>query len=241
VDASRRALESKNLQGSAHSVVRSARVASDPEGVTLLIAHAQQMVSDALRALIEARTDLVVCGDAADGAAALALAAALRPDLAVVDVALPRVSGVEVASRLRQEHGCRSVLTSVSRSGDGIREALASGALGLLEKSSGADELVAALEAARADQRYLAPSLRAEVAEAFDERRTASRLAGLTRRQREVLQLIAAGCSTGEIARRLGIRARTVETHREKLMTRVGVHKAAGLVRYAIRAGLIDA
>jgi DNA-binding NarL/FixJ family response regulator len=210
--------------------------------MTVLVADALPMVRDALRALLEAR-GLTIAGEAADGAAALAFAATRPVELAVIDAALPGVPGLEVVRRLRTtQPRCGCVVTSVARSGAAVREALEAGARGLLDRSSGAVELFAALDAARAERRYVATSLRSQIADAVGSRRALQPARGmLTERQREVLQLIAAGCSTAEIAERLRISTKTVETHRAKLMARVGIHKASSLVRFAIRQGIIEA
>ena len=210
--------------------------------MTVLVADAQPMVRDALRALLEAR-GLVIAGEAADGATALELATASPIELAVIDVALPGVPGLEVVRRLRTlQPRCGCVVTSVARTGAAVREALEAGAHGLVDRSSGAVELFAALDAARAERRYVATALRAQIADAIGGRRAAQPLPGaLTERQREVLRLIAGGCSTAEIAARLRISTKTVETHRAKLMARVGIHKASSLVRFAIRQGIIEA
>jgi DNA-binding NarL/FixJ family response regulator len=210
--------------------------------MAVLVADAQPLVRDALRALLEAR-GFAVTGEAGDGVAALELAASARPELAVIDAALPRLSAVELLRRMRAlQLRCGCVVTALPRSGSAVREVLEAGAWGVVDRSSGWSELMAALEAARAQRRYVAPAPQAELGAPMTNRRRASELASpLTQRQREVLALIAAGRSTGEIAERLSISSKTVETHRAKLMARVGVHKASSLVRYAIRQGLIEA
>jgi DNA-binding NarL/FixJ family response regulator len=193
--------------------------------------------------LIEKREELKVVGEAGEGPAAISLIERAEPDIAVMEIALPRLSGIEVVRRVtRSGKRCRFLVLS---DGDGpmhLRNAFAAGASAFVSKADPSDQLLRAIDAIRAGRRYVSPSAShhlAEVVAAGGEPETATDR--LSSREREILQLIAEGLSTKEVATSLGISARTVETHRASLMHKLGIHKVSGLVRLAIREGLISA
>jgi DNA-binding NarL/FixJ family response regulator len=209
-------------------------------GATVVIADAHRLVREGLRALIAKHGHFEVVGDAEDGVAAAELVLAKQPDVAVIGLQLPGLSGIEVVRCIRRAlPRCRCVLLLTRQSPDQVGAALRAGVTGLVDMSSGFDELLEAIECARLGRRYLARSLGGCIAQALGEmtdERTHERLTG---RQREVLRLIAEGRSTREIAGRIGISYKTAQTHRAKLMARLGIHKVSSLVRYAIREGIV--
>lgn len=210
---------------------------------TVLIVAGQRLVREGLRALIQRHAQLEVVGEAEDGSSAVDQAAAGRPDFVVLEAALPRLSGIEAVRRIKgADPQCRCIVSLPNRSAELVREALLAGADGLVEQSGGFGELLEALDAVRHARRYLAPALGGCIADAFGRGSEAeSASPSLSARQREVLGLIAAGRTTRQIASDLGISLKTAQTHRAKLMGRLGVHKASSLVRFAIREGIIAA
>ena len=210
---------------------------------SVLIADSQRIVREGLRQILAAQPGIEVVAEAADGREAVAAARASKPDVALVEGQLPRLCAVEAIRAIREESPrTRCIVLSAHGSAEHVRQALLAGAHGFLPKDSSASELVEAIRTVRAGRSYLAPALADQVVGAITSRTEGSPgRTGLTRRQREVLQLIAEGLSTKEIAAELGISLKTAQTHRANLMFKVGVHKASGLVRYAIREGLVSA
>jgi DNA-binding NarL/FixJ family response regulator len=184
-----------------------------------------------------------VVAETGDGLEALRLIGETKPDLALIDISMPGLNGLEVASRTAREYpATRIVILSMHVNDEFVRRALVSGAAAYLLKSAGRGELEMALLAVVRGDTWLSPGVSRRIAEAY------TRGAGtpaedafevLTPRQREVLQLIAEGLSTKAIAHRLDLSVKTVETHRTALMERLDIHGVAGLVRYAIRVGIV--
>lgn len=209
--------------------------------IVLVDGHA--IFRDAVRALIDTCDDMSVVGEAGDGQQALEMANELKPDVLVTEIALPRLSGIEVARRLSRS-GCRSrvVILSSHEGRSQVQQAMRSGAAGYVTKSGSAPELIQAIEAVREGRGYLSPLIAQHVVDAVAQRGPthADRSNELTSREREVLQLVAEGLSSKEIASCLGVSTRTVESHRAKVMDKLGIHKVSGLVRFAIREGLLN-
>jgi DNA-binding NarL/FixJ family response regulator len=210
--------------------------------IRVLIADDHALFRAGLRALLSGLERIEVVGEAADGVQALDLIAERRPDLALLDIAMPRLNGLEVAARVAAEHpATRVLILSMHSDNEYVRRAVRSGAAGYLLKDSGATELEMAIRAVARGESYLSPAVSAHLVADY------RRFAGgdtpsenvLTPRQREILRAIAEGRTTKTIARELGISVKTVETHRALLMERLGIHDVPGLVRYAIRHGLI--
>jgi DNA-binding NarL/FixJ family response regulator len=199
-----------------------------------------------IRALLERLPDVEVVGEAADGRAALALIAREKPDLALLDIGMPELNGLEVAPRLaREAPRTRVVILSMHADEKHVARALRLGIAGYVLKDSCADELPVLLRAVSRGETYLSPGISKQVVEALKNRLDAGEEAPslpdpLTPRQREILQLVAEGKSTKEIAAALGLSVKTVETHRTQIMNRLQIRDVAGLVRYAIRAGLVS-
>ena len=167
------------------------------------------------------------------------LAEELRPDLAVVDIAMPGLNGLQVVGRLVAQ-GLRAMIVSMHLNEEYVLQALQAGAVAYMPKGSGPEELGNAIAKIREGSVYMPPQVMNLVAEYLQ--RTGGRPAAaptLTARQREILKLIAEGQSTKEIAYQLGVSVKTVETHRAQLMERLEIRDIAGLVRYALRTGLI--
>jgi DNA-binding NarL/FixJ family response regulator len=211
--------------------------------VRVLLADDHTLVRAGLRKLLESVPDVEVVGEAQDGLELLELAASLQPDLVVLDIAMPGLNGLETASRLtRSAPAIRVMMLSMHQSEEYVRQALRCGAAGYLLKDAAPMELEIAVAAVMRGETYLSPVVSKGVVSDYVKRLREDDTPGvqLTPRQREVLQLIAEGHSTKEIARRLDLSVKTVETHRSQLMKQLDIHEIAGLVRYAMRAGLIS-
>jgi DNA-binding NarL/FixJ family response regulator len=218
----------------------------------VVLADDHNLVRAGLRALLERLPDVEVVGEASNGREALALIVALAPDLALLDIGMPELNGLDAAARLQREAPrTRLVMVSMHASESFVAQALQLGVAGYVLKESCADELPLLLRAVRGGETYLSPGVSKTLVDALKNR--AARGVGaeeaapgsvasvLTSRQREVLQLVAEGKSTKEIASALALSVKTVETHRAQIMDRLGIHDVAGLVRYAIRLGLVSA
>jgi DNA-binding NarL/FixJ family response regulator len=207
----------------------------------ILIADDHEVVRDGLRRVIEAGGDFSVVAEARDGREAVQLAKEHQPDIAVIDLWMPGVSGEEAIRCIAGGSGHTKVLAlSAHDEWSRVRSALQAGALGYVVKSAAAAELIEALHALCAGRAYLSPSIAQHVAGAVDAGEAPrSLLAQLTEREREVLALIVEGLTSKEIAARLGHSPKTAETHRASVMRKLGVHKTSSLVRIAIREGLV--
>ena len=209
----------------------------------ILLADDHALVRAGLRALLAELPGLEVVAEAGDGYEALELIREKKPDIALVDVSMPMRSGLEVAARARKDYPeVRVVMLSMHADAEFVRQALAAGAAGYLVKHADRAEFELALRAIARGETWLSPAVSKMVAASHTQRgqpRAEGPFELLTPRQREVLQLVAEGLSTKEIASRLNVSVKTVEAHRTELMERLGIHGVAGLVRYAIRMGLV--
>lgn len=213
--------------------------------LSVLIADDHALVRAGMAALLREMRDVEVVAETGEGADALRLIAEKKPDIALVDISMPGLNGLEVAVRATKEQPrTRVIIVSMHSDDESVRRALMAGAAGYLVKNSDRAELEMALRAVAAGDTWLSPSVSKKVVAAFTQRggrapESDGPFEVLTPRQREVLQLVAEGLSTKEIAARLGLGVKTVESHRNELMERLGIHGVAGLVRYAIRVGLV--
>lgn len=211
----------------------------------ILLADDHNLVRAGMRALLNELPDMEVVAETGNGQEALRLIGETKPDLALVDISMPGLNGLEVAERAGKEYPrTRIVILSMHLDDEFVRRALVSGAAGYVLKNADRNELEMALRAVARGDTWLSPGVSRRVAEAYARGRPAAATADgpfevLTPRQREVLQLIAEGLSNKEIATRLDLGVKTVESHRMELMERLGIHGVAGLVRYAIRVGLV--
>jgi DNA-binding NarL/FixJ family response regulator len=196
------------------------------------------VVREGLRSLLEAAGFKVV-GEARDGREALKLARMLEPEVTVMDIGMPSLNGVDACRELlREVPEMRIIVLTVHGEDAYVIEALRSGARGYVLKTQAGSDLVRAIGEVTQGRIYLSPSVSSAVVQAFLAGST-SPADPLTPREREVLQLVAEGRSTKEVAGILGVSVKTAETHRTRLMTKLDIHHTAGLVHYAIRRGLI--
>ena len=208
----------------------------------VLLADDHTLFRDGLRSLLERLGDVTVAGEAGDGREALKLIEEQSPDVAIVDITMPGLSGLEVAARAKRVSPATRVIILSMHAGEAyVAHALRAGVAGYLLKDSAAAELALALRAVRRGETYLSPAISKHVVGGFlhGTRGEADPLALLTPRQREILQHIAEGKANKVIAADLGLSVKTVEAHRAQLMDRLDIHDVAGLVRLAIRAGLV--
>lgn len=209
----------------------------------IVLADDHALVRAGLRKLLESLPDVEVVGEAEDGRAALALVESRHPDLVLMDIAMPGLNGIEAAARISREHPrVRALILSMHQNEDYVRQALRAGAAGYLLKEAAPVELELAIRAMVRGETYLSPAVSKGAVSDYVQRLRDEDVPGvtLTPRQRETLQLIAEGHTTKEIARRLNISVKTVETHRTQLMKQLDLHDIAGLVRYAVRTGLVS-
>ncbi|HEY9234194.1 MULTISPECIES: response regulator transcription factor [Phenylobacterium] len=208
----------------------------------VLIADDHEIVRRGIRDIIESHPGWQVCGEAADGQAALDLAIEQQPDVAVLDISLPVLNGIIVTRRLRQESPRTNVLLFTMHDDDEtVSGGLAAGARGYLLKSDSEDHLEAAISALGANRPYFSSFVSELLLEAAISERKRSRLESFTMREIEVAQLIAEGNSNKQIARLLKISVKTVESHRAAAMRKADVRTAAEFVRFAIKHNLIRA
>jgi len=212
--------------------------------IRVMLADDHALFRAGIRSLLETIEGVEIVGEARDGQEALRMVAERSPDVLLLDVGLPELNGIEVAERLRETPGTRVLILSMFANEEFVLRSLRAGAVGYLLKDSTVEELATALRSVADGGSYLSPAVSGHVLAAYVRRvgdQDGPADPTLTPRQREVLQLIAEGHGTKEIASRLNLSAKTVETHRAQLMERLGIHDVAGLVRYAIRSGIVSA
>jgi DNA-binding NarL/FixJ family response regulator len=208
--------------------------------IRVLLADDHAIVREGLRALLSREADLQVVAEAGDGHEALRLAQETRPDVATLDLSMPLLNGLEAARQMASwERGPRPILLTMHAEAQYVLEALRAGVRGYVLKRQAAADLVRAIREVAGGAVYLSPGISAAVVDAI---RTPAALPEerLTSREREVLQLVAEGKTTKEIATILGVSIKTADAHRTRLMQKLDIHDVAGLTRYAIRQGLIE-
>ncbi len=219
--------------------------------ISILLADDHALVRQGMRVLLEAEDDIEVVAEAKDGRQAAEMAARLRPDVIVMDIAMPMLNGIEATRQILDAEPTMRVLVLSAHSDDEyVDRVMRLGAVGYLLKQSSFADLAAAIRTVRAGETYFSPSI---------SRRLQRRLGGtpgepggrssgarsptrvrLTSRETEVLQLVAEGKANKQTAKELGISIKTVEKHRQSLMRKIDIHDVAGLTRYAIEAGIIE-
>jgi DNA-binding NarL/FixJ family response regulator len=211
-------------------------------GTRVVLADSEILVRAAICALIDRAGAYEVVAEATDGLEALACIESYGPDLVVLETYLPRVAGPEVVRQAKHRGSQALFLFLSSRAGQRqVEEALRAGANGYVSKSDSADALLSAIEAVTGGQTYFSASATNHLVDiALGRNHPASDRANLSSREREVLLLIAEGLSTKEIAASLSLSVRTIDSHRATVMDKLGIHKVSGLVRYAIREGLLN-
>jgi DNA-binding NarL/FixJ family response regulator len=210
--------------------------------IRILLADDHTLLRAGLHALLQNLPGIVVVGEAGTGREALEMIRAHQPDVVLMDIAMPEMNGLEAAAAVAEEFPqVRVIILSMHATEEHVSQALRTGAAGYLLKNAGLTELELAITAAGRGETYLSPAVSKHLVSSYVQRvgGEAGPLELLTPRQREILQLIAHGNSTKEIARRLNISGKTVETHRAQLMDRLDIHDVAGLVRLALRLGLV--
>jgi len=207
--------------------------------VTVVLADDHPVVRQGLRMLLE-RERFEILGEASDGLEAIALVAKLHPDVVVLDLAMPGLNGIGAARDIvKVSPRSRIVLLTMYTEEHHVLEALRAGVKGCVSKTQAADHLLAAIREVCAGGVYLSPSVSGAVVQAYLAKSDPP-ADPLTSRERQVLQLIAESKTTKEIAVILSVSVKTAETHRAKLMEKLDIHSTAGLVRYAIRRGLVQ-
>jgi DNA-binding NarL/FixJ family response regulator len=210
--------------------------------VRVLLADDHALVRAGIRALLEGLEGVTVVAEAGNGGEVLELARKHRPDVVLLDISMPGLGGLEASALLKQDlHEVRVVRLSMHANEEYVLQALRAGASGYMLKDSATAELELALQAVMQGETYLSPRISKQMVEGYVQRVGGEqpKSDNLTPRQRQVLQLIAGGHSTKEIAYRLELSVKTVETHRAQLMDRLQIRDIAGLVKYAIRNGLV--
>ncbi len=210
---------------------------------SIVVADDHTIVREGVRKLLETREDFRVVGEASDGEEAVQMVLEKRPDVALMDIWMPRLSGIDATRRIGKRGLDTKVLVlSMHEDRNYVEEVLRAGASGYVVKNADASDLLAAIDAVREGTSYLSPAITQQVVDAIARPgdTAPSGVATLTDREREVLQLIAEGLSSKEIAATLNVSLKTVDSHRSNLMEKLDIHKVSGLVRFAIRVGLVE-
>lgn len=208
----------------------------------VMIVEDHALVRAGMRALLQKINGIEVVADVGDGWEAVKAVQTDTPDLVLMDIAMPGLNGLDATSRIMKESSnTRVILLSMYANEEYLRQALQVGASGYLLKGADLAELELAIRTVGRGETYLTPAVAKYAVEAYRNKsgEPSSPLARLSGRQREILQLIAEGCTTKDIAQRLNLSVKTVETHRAQLMERLEIHDVPGLVRLAIRVGLV--
>src|SRR5579862_1386771 len=213
----------------------------------ILIADDHELVRRGLCSLLQSREGWEICGDAKDGREAVDKARQLKPDVVILDVGMPNLNGLAATRQLlQQQPQLKIIVLTITDSDQVIREALDAGARGFVLKSDAARDLVAAVEALQRNRMFFTPRVNDMVLAGFLDkehggaRDTAPRLPQLTPREREVIQLLAEGKSSKEVASVLNLSTKTAETHRSNIMRKLGLHSIRDLVLYAIKNNIIQ-
>ena len=209
--------------------------------IKVLLADDHALVRAGIRSLLNAMNEVEVVAEASSGEEAIELAASSRPDVVLMDIAMKGITGLEAAARMRGRNPeVRVVILSMHSGEEYVLQALRAGAAGYLLKDAATGELELALRSVMRGESWLSPAVSRQVVEGYVQRAGGEQAPEvLTARQREVLRLVAGGKSTKEIAFLLNLSVKTVETHRAQIMERLGIRDVAGLVRYALRTGLV--
>ncbi len=207
--------------------------------IRVLIADDHAMMRDGLKALLAEKRGISVIGEVGNGRDAVEKAQTLKPDVVVMDVSMPELNGIEAARMLRDKcPEIHIVMLSMHSSSEHVFRAFEAGARGYLLKDSAGDEVAAAVRTVHAGRRYVSKKIAAVVPVTTKNTGRGSPLDRLSTRERHVLQLVVEGNSSAEIARRVHLSPKTVETYRSRLMKKLGVKDVTGLVKFAIEHGL---
>jgi DNA-binding NarL/FixJ family response regulator len=209
--------------------------------IRIIIADDHGVVAEGLKHVVEAQPDMQVVSLAVDGREAVRQARDLQPDVVLMDLSMPELNGADATRAiLERDPGCRVIVLSMYSDREYVRRALKAGAAGYVVKRSAAKEVVDAIRAVHAGQRYLSPRVADVVLDDYAGDGADDLLAKLSQREREVLQLLAEGHTGAQIAERLSLSQKTVETYRARLVEKLGIRDVAGLVRFAIQRGIVS-
>ncbi len=213
--------------------------------IKVLIADDHTIVREGVRMILAKERDIEVVGEAGDGRQALDLVDRLRPEVIIMDLSMPEMGGIEATKHVKERHPAVNVLALTMHEDESyVFQLLRAGASGYVLKRAAAQDLVQAVRAAARGEAFLYPSITRKVVEDYLKRveqgEERERYDGLTEREREVLTLIAQGLTNQQIAQKLFISIKTVQTHRAHILEKLGLHDRTELVRYAIRKGLIE-
>lgn len=210
---------------------------------TIVVADDHKIVREGLVRLLEEREDFTVVGEASDGEEAVQMVLEKQPDVVIMDIWMPRLGGIDATRRIGKKGSNAKILVlSMHESRSYVEEVLRAGASGYIVKNSAPADLLQAIDAVCSGASYLSPAITQQVVDAIARPGDAAPtgVSVLTDREREVLQLIAEGLSSKEIAAMLGVSLKTIDSHRSNLMEKLDIHKVSGLVRFAIRVGLVE-
>jgi DNA-binding NarL/FixJ family response regulator len=213
--------------------------------ITVLLADDHTVVRQGLRALLQSEPDIEIAGEAETGRRAVALARTLRPDVVVMDIAMPELNGLEATRQIvREAAPARVLILSSYNDEEFVHGSTEAGAAGYLLKQASVKDLIKAIHEIRNGNAFFSPAVSRRLMDRYRDILTrggeARKPSGLTSREAEVLQLIAEGNGNKQIGAELGISIKTVEKHRHRLMQRLDIHDVAGLTRYAISKGMIE-
>lgn len=208
--------------------------------ITVLIADDHAVVRDGLRLLLENQSDISVIGEVADGREAVDAVIRLKPDVVVMDLAMPHLNGADATALIVEKgESTRVVMLSMYSTAEHVFRALQAGALGYLRKESAGSEVVDAVRTVHAGRRYLSQKITESVVDDYIRKRSVeSPLESLSQREREILQLLVEGRSGVEISRLLNLSPKTVDTYRSRMMQKLGIGDLPGLVKFALQHGL---
>jgi DNA-binding NarL/FixJ family response regulator len=206
----------------------------------IMVADDHEVVRRGLRSLLESQPNWQVCAEAADGRDVVKRAAELKPDVIILDIAMPNLNGLEATRQLlKTDPGARVLILTLHDSEQVIRDVLSAGARGFLLKTDAARDLVSAVDALRQDKTYFTSKVAAMVLSGFLNGGMTAAISPLTAREREIVQLLAEGKSTKEVACVLGLSVKTAETHRSNIMRKLELHSVSDLVLYAVRNNIV--
>ena len=212
--------------------------------IRLLLADDHTILRDGIRALLDDQADIEVIGEAEDGLSTVKMVAKLKPDVVIMDIAMPMLNGLEATRQIQRDYPqVRVLILTMHENEEYIRQVLAAGALGYVLKDAAAHDLLGAIRAVYRGEAVLSPAITRLVIEDYlrwGDIRPADISNGLTPREREILQLIAEGYTNKEIAEILSLSVKTIQSHRSNLMSKLDLHDRGELIKYAIQKKIIE-